>query len=31
VDNKSTLLEIALSYALDDIDKGRQSKVLKKL
>jgi hypothetical protein len=31
VDNKSTLLEIALSYALDDIDKGRKSEVLKKL
>jgi hypothetical protein len=31
VDNKSNLLELALSYALDDIDKGRHSEVLKKL
>jgi hypothetical protein len=31
VENKSTLLEIALNYALDDIDKGHQSHVLKNL
>jgi hypothetical protein len=31
VDNKSTLLEAALGYALDDIDKGEKSQVLKKL
>jgi hypothetical protein len=31
VDNKSTLLELALGYALDDLDKGSQSRVLKKL
>jgi len=31
VDNKSTLLELALCYALDDLDKGKQSRVLKKL
>lgn len=31
VDNKSTLLELALCYALDDMDKGKQSRVLKKL
>jgi hypothetical protein len=31
IDNKSTLLEAALGYALDDMDKGEQSQVLKKL
>ena len=31
VDNKSTLLELALSFALDDMDKGSRSRVLKKL
>ena len=31
VDNKSTLLELALEYALDDLDKGRNSRVLQKL
>jgi hypothetical protein len=31
IDNKSTLLEAALGYALDDIDKGEESQVLKKL
>jgi len=31
VDNKSTLLEAALGYALDDMDKGEESQVLKKL
>jgi hypothetical protein len=31
IDNKSTLLELALSFALDDMDKGQNSRVLKKL
>ena len=31
VDNKSTLLELALSFALDDMDKGSSSRVLQKL
>ena len=31
VDNKSTLVELALSFALDDMDKGRASQVLQKL
>jgi len=31
IDNKSTLLELALTFALDDLDKGRNSRVLKKL
>ncbi|UCD80789.1 MAG: hypothetical protein JSW26_04975 [Desulfobacterales bacterium] len=31
IDNKSTLLEAALGYALDDMDKGEKSQVLKKL
>jgi hypothetical protein len=31
IDNKSTLLELALSFALDDMDKGKNSRVLKKL
>ncbi len=31
VDNKSTLLELALAFALDDMDKGPKSQVLKQL
>ena len=31
IDNKSTLLESALGFALDDMDKGRNSQVLQKL
>jgi hypothetical protein len=31
IDNKSTLLEAALVYALDDMDKGEESQVLKKI
>ncbi len=31
IDNKSTLMEIAISFALDDIDKGNESRVLKQL
>ena len=31
IDNKSTLLELALSFALDDMDKGKASRVLQKL
>jgi hypothetical protein len=31
IDNKSTLLELVLGFALDDIDKGAQSRVLKRL
>ena len=31
IDNKSMLLELALCYALDDIDKGKQSHVLQNL
>ena len=31
IDNKSTLLEAALGFALDDIDKGKGSQVLKKI
>lgn len=31
IDNKSTLLEAALGFALDDMDKGAGSQVLKKL
>jgi hypothetical protein len=31
IDNKSTLLEAALGYALDDMDKGEESQVLKKI
>lgn len=31
IDNKSTLLEAALGYALDDLDKGEKSQVLKKI
>jgi len=28
IDNKSTLLELALNFALDDMDKGAQSRIL---
>lgn len=28
IDNKSTLLELALGFALDDLDKGAKSRVL---
>lgn len=31
IDNKSSLLEVALAFALDDLDRGPQSKVLKRL
>ena len=31
IDNKSTLLELALTFALDDMDKGNNSRVLQKL
>ena len=31
IDNKSTLLELALAFALDDMDKGIASQVLQKL
>jgi len=31
IDNKSTLLEAVLGYALDDLDKGEKSQVLKKI
>ena len=31
VGNKSTLLEAALAYALDDLDRGEHSQVLKRL
>ena len=31
IDNKSTLLELALSFALDDMDKGQDSRVLQRL
>lgn len=31
VDNKSTLLELVLAFALDDLDKGEQSHLLQKL
>ncbi len=31
IDNKSQLLETALTFALDDIDKGKKSSVLKKI
>ena len=31
IDNKSTLLELAISFALDDMDKGNASRVLQKL
>jgi len=31
IDNKSTLLEAALGFALDDMDQGEGSRVLKKI
>jgi hypothetical protein len=31
IDNKSTLLELALTFALDDLDKGPKSRVLQRL
>ena len=31
IENKSNLLELALSYALDDIDKGRESTILQNI
>ena len=31
IDNKSTLLEMALAFALDDLDKGEKSRVLQRL
>ena len=31
IDYKSTLLELALAFALDDLDKGRKSRVLQRL
>ena len=31
IDNKSTLLELALAFALDDLDKGVKSRVLLRL
>ena len=31
IDNKSNLLEAALAYALDDLDRGERSQVLKRL
>ena len=31
IDNKSTLLELALSFALDDMDQGKDSRVLQRL
>ena len=31
IDNKSTLLELALEFALDDLDKGGESLVLQRL
>ena len=31
IDNKSTLLELALRFALDDLDKGEKSRVLQSL
>ncbi len=31
IDNKSTLLELALAFTLDDLDKGGESQVLQKL
>jgi hypothetical protein len=31
VDNKSTLLELAMVFALDDLDKGDQSRVMRML
>jgi hypothetical protein len=31
IDNKSTLLELALAFALEDLDKGAKSRVLQRL
>ena len=31
IDNKSTLLELALIFALDDMDRGTDSRILQKL
>ena len=31
IENKSNLLELVLAYALDDIDKGRESCILQKI
>jgi len=31
IENKSALLELALSFALDDMDKGAESRVLQKI
>jgi len=31
IENKSTLLELALAFALDDLDKGAKSRVLRRL
>ncbi len=31
IDNKSSLLELALTFALDDMDKGAKSRVLQRL
>jgi hypothetical protein len=31
IDNKSTLLELALAFALDDLDRGNQSQVIRML
>lgn len=31
IENKSTLLELALAFALDDMDKGTESRVLQRL
>jgi hypothetical protein len=31
IENKSNLLELVLAFALDDIDKGRKSRILQKI
>ena len=31
IENKSNLLELVLAFALDDIDKGRESRILKRI
>ncbi len=31
IENKSNLLELVLAFALDDIDKGQQSRILKRI
>ena len=31
IENKSNLLELILAFALDDIDKGQQSRILKRI